>query len=154
VETSGDFTLQIAGFVHPPAANVQFAGSDATVYRLLVTTGPYVSHAFPAGLQRGRKATLELAGWNLDDAPGLRQREFDVAESEAENAFLSLANGVRLALPIDDLPEQLETEPNNAATNAQPITPPVTINGRIDPTGDEDRYVFAARKGESLEILV
>lgn len=48
----------------------------------------------------------------------------------------------------------LEIEPNDAVTNAQPLTLPTRVQARIQTDGDVDRYRFEARKDELLSIRV
>jgi hypothetical protein len=58
------------------------------------------------------------------------------------------SNAARLA--IGTLREQEETEPNSTLAAAPLLQDlPVTINGRIDPLGDEDLYRFRAAAGET-----
>jgi hypothetical protein len=157
VEKSGTYVLRLAGFVHPPGSDIRYAGSAATIYRLTVTDGPFASHAFPAGVQRGRKTLLQLIGWNLGRTNRTQDQEFDASDLAAEtDSALIDAPGVenRLRLAVSDLPELVEFEPNDSRAEAQPVTPPCVINGRLSPSGDEDRFRFAARKGERFELRV
>jgi hypothetical protein len=48
----------------------------------------------------------------------------------------------------------MEAEPNNDSKTAQRLTFPFTVSGVIAKSGDEDRYVFSAKKGESLTLRV
>ena len=56
---------------------------------------------------------------------------------------------------VDTLPECLELEPNNQAGQAQRVTLPMTVNGRIDPPGDVDVFQFEGRAGSEIvaEVL-
>jgi hypothetical protein len=51
---------------------------------------------------------------------------------------------------VNDLPEYIESEPNNAPTAAQPITLPAIINGRIDQPGDVDVYCIECNAAEEI----
>ena len=157
VEKSGTYILQIAGFVHPPGSEVRYSGSPATIYRLAITDGPFVEHVFPAGVQRGQKTSLHLIGWNLGETEATRQQLFDssgvAAELEVTNLEVpGLGNPVPIA--IGDLPEQSEIEPNDTCEQAQLISPPCVVDGRISTAGDEDRFRFNAKKGERLEFRI
>src|SRR5262249_41299084 len=57
-------------------------------------------------------------------------------------------------LDLDDLPEHLETEPNDQPGQAKPVTVPAMLNGRIDKPGDVDYWALTARKGEALRLDV
>src|SRR5207249_4865440 len=48
----------------------------------------------------------------------------------------------------DDLPEVIETDGKLAG----PLTVPVIANGRISKPGENDRWPFTARKGETVDI--
>ena len=63
---------------------------------------------------------------------------------------LSCARGGTGARPfvVGDLPEFIESESNSKIENAESVTLPVTINGRIFGERDLDWYRFSARKGE------
>ncbi|MDW8256528.1 MAG: DVUA0089 family protein [Acidobacteriota bacterium] len=46
----------------------------------------------------------------------------------------------------------MESEPNNSLTQANAITPNVTVSGTINPAGDVDFFAFEARRGQQLVI--
>jgi len=47
---------------------IGFAGAETFIYRLTVTTGPFVEHAFPLAVAREKPGEVELIGWNIADA--------------------------------------------------------------------------------------
>ena len=47
-------------------------------------------------------------------------------------------------------PECLEQEPNDDPAEAQPVTLPVIVNGRIDRPGDCDVFRFEGRAGQKI----
>ena len=57
-------------------------------------------------------------------------------------------------LVIGDEPEIAEKEPNNDLAQAQEITAPVTINGRIQQAEDVDTYKLKVQAGEDLTFSV
>jgi hypothetical protein len=125
-------------------------GGPAFVYRLTLTADPYVERIYPLGGRRGAKTRFEAQGQGMPKA-------LEVA-LPAEGATLShrftvdgkLTNPV--LLDLDDLPEHLEQEPNDAPEKAAVVTPPAVCNGRIDRPGDVDCWGFTARKGEELAL--
>jgi hypothetical protein len=54
------------------------------------------------------------------------------------------------AFETGDLPELLEKEPNNTAETANPISPPLTVNGRIGSEKDIDVFSFKSDKNQRL----
>jgi len=156
VEQTGTYILQVAGFAHPPEANVKFAGTPASIYRLTLTDGPIAHHIYPTGVQRGHKAQVQLFGWNLAQS-GHNNEWFDASNlnPDTKKEWLSVP-GVQGLFPVNisDSPEQIEIEPNNKTNQAQQVTLPCAISGRIDPSGDEDRFIFAAKKDDRWDFRV
>jgi hypothetical protein len=154
IEKSGTYIIQIAAFAYPPAADVRFTGSASSVYRLTLTDGPFVQYAFPAGVPRGGKTAVQLFGWNL------AQSQIEQADATAlpkQNDRLQITGpGLEnvLHLAVGDSPELIETEPNDKPDKAQPVSVPCTINGRIEPAGDQDRFIFSAKKEERFIFRV
>ena len=56
----------------------------------------------------------------------------------------------RVPFAVDTLPECLEAEPNDTPTDAQPVTLPRIVNGRIDRPGDVDVFRFDGRAGDEM----
>ena len=55
---------------------------------------------------------------------------------------------------VDDLPEVQESEPNDSIVQANRVTAPVVINGRIQKSGDQDYFIFKADEGQKLLMEV
>jgi hypothetical protein len=156
-EKGGRHVLQLGAFAYPPKADVKFSGSESSVYRITLTTGPYARYAFPAGVQRGEKATLHLFGWNLGTTGDAIVHQLDASGfSSAIDQTLLAVPGLDncLRIPVSHHPEELEIEPNGTLDLAQTIKVPGSINGQINPASDEDRFRFAAKKDEKFNIRV
>jgi hypothetical protein len=125
-------------------------GGQNYVYRLTLTAGPVVDQVYPLGGQRGSKVALQLAGQAVPGtpvaidlpraAPGIAPCPVPVGGKET----------VRVMLDTDDLPEHLESEPNDTPAQARLVPLPAVLNGRIDAPGDVDHWSFSLRKGESV----
>ncbi|MEN9575844.1 MAG: hypothetical protein RL514_3699 [Verrucomicrobiota bacterium] len=151
VERAGTYTVQVLGFAHPPASDIAAKGNAAYVYRLTVTTGPFARSAFPVGVKRGSKTALNLLGWNLPPTP----QTVDASRVQPAEPLLFLPaelTGDALWLDVGDGTELTEMEPNDATTNAQPVTLPATLNGRIGKLGDVDRFTFTAKKADRFNF--
>ncbi len=57
-------------------------------------------------------------------------------------------------LVFSDLPEQVETEPNNTIPEANRVTVPCAVTGQFSAPKDVDHYVFSAKKDEKFVIEV
>jgi len=132
--------------------DMKFGGLQHYVYRLTVTGGPFVERVFPLGGRRGTTVAFELAGSNLPVGP------FELLlPAGASGRYLSSLGvpgntGPLLALDVDDLPEFVEREPNDAIAQVEPQSVPAIFNGRIGRPGDVDFHAFRAAKGETLEF--
>lgn len=61
----GSYVLRVAGFAHPPTADVGFAGGSGRGYQLTVCEEPMVTRVFPAAVALGGKTSVELCGFGI-----------------------------------------------------------------------------------------
>ena len=131
-----------------------YRGREDFTYRVQVGETAFVTAAFPLGGQSGERTTMHLQGHNLPSdrilldnhlpGPQIRMTNFDPKTRTS--------NQVRYA--IDDLPEIFESKENNSKENAEPVTLPVIINGRMEISGDMDSFRFEGKKGEEIVVDV
>ena len=158
IEKAGKYVVQVMGFKWPPRGNpssqrVKFTGSDAAVYRLSLTCGAFGRYAFPLGIQRGRKTMVTLHGWNLNSTDRLLRHELNAIALDTGVQEMLIGPpivGNQVAVAVSDMPELLDGEPNDQLDQAQSISIPVVLNGRIGSAGDVDRFVFHAAKDQKL----
>lgn len=131
-----------------------YRGREDFVYRVTVGELPFLSSLFPLGGRAGEAVVATVTGWNLpvetlslDTRPGPESRR-EVRWEPAPG----LGNPVPYA--VGGLPETAESEPNDAAEQAQLLTFPQTVNGRIAAVGDVDVFRFEGRSGEEVVIEV
>jgi hypothetical protein len=127
-----------------------YRGREDFVYRIELGELPFVTSIFPLGGPAGTQTTVALRGWNLpadgltmdagDKGPGI----YPLSVDRAEHA----SNEVPFA--VDTLPECLAQEPNDTPGSAQPLTPPVIVNGRIDRPGDWDVFRFEGQADDKI----
>lgn len=130
--------------------DILFRGRADFVYRLTAGALPYITDIFPLGGQRGTTVEVQLRGVNLPtnrldlaipaDSPPVREVGFP--DSSPRSNLLPFAAG--------DAREALEREPNDATNQATRVEAPANINGRIQPPGDVDYFVFAAQRNQRL----
>ncbi len=150
-EKAGIYTVQIAGFIHPPAADVRFTGGPAVVYRLHLSTGPVVTGSYPAAVAKTGKTEVELVGYNLDPKKLKLTAEASMIRGSGNNAVIFPPDAIQ---PVQVLatgkPATLEKEPNNSADQATPVEIG-TVAGLISAKTDVDRFVVTQKKGEKLQ---
>ena len=126
------YVVQTMGHKYPASTDVRFAGGDDCVYRLHVSTEPFVRYTWPLAVPRGKKTPVTLKGWSLP-AP---QVEID---DQSPPSF---------PVTFSDIPELTET------AEPQTLAVPSAVSGRINPAGNEDRFAFVAAKGDVLILAV
>jgi hypothetical protein len=155
-KSAGTYVVQVFGFAYPAESDVKFTGNAKCVYRLRLWGGPYVRYTLPLGVQRGANTTVQPVGWNLkESAPCEVRFEGRGLSGEILDALFQprgFDNAIRL--PAGEGPELTEQEPNNLITEANGLTIPCAITGCIGQAGDEDRFSFAAKKGEKFLLEV
>ena len=133
---------------------------------------PTIEHLFPAGLTRGSTNVVTIAGKFEPWPPKVwlsctgvvftaetNKGKFRVetkADAPVGAHWLRVFNADGPSLPrifvIEGGAQVLEAEPNDHFTNAQPVTPlPMTLNGRLDKSGDVDSFAVTLTAGQWLD---
>ncbi len=154
------FTAPVDGRYQIRIHDIAYRGGQAHVYRLTLTSGPYVQSVYPLGGRRGTKTRFSLTGQALPNEPIDIDIPADAPREFKHRLTVGDAQSNEFLLDGDDWPEHFETERGDAAARGgvtpplQPIgfTAPSVLNGRIDQPGDIDAWTFEAKKGEVWEI--
>lgn len=131
--------------------DIRFEGLQHFVYRLTISSSPWLDRVYPLGGKRGSTVPLQLFGANLPND----RLEFVVPLSGGSSSglvFVSvpLTGGTTHALlETDDLTEHLEAEPNDESAQAKTVELPCVLNGRIEQAGDSDLWTFTGKKGDA-----
>ena len=134
IPADGEYVLEIKDAI--------FRGREDFVYRMAVGELPFVTSIFPLGGRAGETLRVESTGWNLPrseliiDTLGAGRGVFEIAV----RAGTTLSNPVRFA--TDERAGVVEVEPNDTTDQAQCVSLPVTIDGRIAAPGDVDVFSF------------
>jgi hypothetical protein len=146
----GVYLLEVAGFGHPPAADVNFTGSALCAYQIAVSEAPTVRRVFPAALPAEGKATLELAGPGIKAEAGKAELSAlkttgypDVGTAFPKGALAPL-HVVRARHPVKPMPEATPEKP--AA-----CIPPCVTGGRLPAPGASAAYRVSMKKGERMQ---
>lgn len=145
----GAYIVRLFAFPATPDSTIGFAGGDAYIYRLTMTTGGFVDHVFPLAVSPINPAHVEAIGSNI---PG-PARFLSVAEGRGPLplAHALLANTAEVhRVPFATM---VESEPNGAA-HPQPVATPVSVSGRIDPPGDRDSFHLRLKRGVEYKMFV
>jgi hypothetical protein len=116
---------------------------------------PFITQVFPLGGQVGTSVLASVSGWNLPTqvVPFDTQGGGDLIRQTYLSKDAWRSNRVLYA--VDALPECDEVEPNDTVRDAQAISAPQIINGRIGQPGDVDTFRVDGHAGDEIvaEVL-
>jgi hypothetical protein len=147
--SDGTYIVRIFAFPAAPDSSIRFSGGDAYIYRLTLTTGGFLNHAFPLAVATGGPSEVVGVGPNVPgstltvppgDDPGRVSLWHPTLAGTVEVLRVSGATAV-------------EADPNTP-DQPQPLADLAAISGRIDPPGDRDAYGIALKKGEVRQFRV
>ncbi len=150
------FTVPRDGQYTARILEITLEGSPDHAYRLTVGALPYVTGWWPLSVPANRESVIHLVGHNLtkDSITVKAGDEGDVALPLDTEDYRSR---VTMKVAASTFPEVLEREPNNTPAQAQPLTIPSSVNGRLvvadNPDApDADLYSFDAEKDQQVVI--
>jgi hypothetical protein len=143
----------------------RFAGTGRAGYRLLVGSVPFAQEVSPLALQRGQSVALELRGGTLS---GVRLFALQSPSEPALSVFYPKIPARLLGDPAwadSDLDVEIPTpilldsgltvnEPADGMQKLPPLSPPVTVMGRLTKNGERDEFVITAPAGSKYEVRV
>lgn len=142
----GTYYLQIRDAIYD--------GDPRWVYAIIISDRPFATGVFPFALPPGKTSTVEALGPASQNQQGVIR----VPEQARGIQWLSLDIGGRPANPVgvyvSSYPLALELEPNDTHQQAQPVSFPICVNGRIRKSGDMDCYKVRLSKGQVLRCEV
>ena len=146
---AGEYTLRIR--------DIRYKGGKGFRYRLSVGELPYLETIFPLGGRRGTDNTIAVTGANLQAVNAI-QVSIDAETPTGEQTLrVKTASGLTSnphPFAIGSLAEIGESEPNDTAEKANAVNAPMTINGKIDKSGDVDRFAFEIKAPQLLVFQV
>ncbi len=142
VPEDGEYILEIRDSI--------YRGRRDFVYRITVGQLPFITSHFPLGGTVGNKVFVELFGKNLPVTCLMcnmgNEASFKDMTLKCKNGLIS--NPIRL--DVNTLPEKYESEPNNNQQEAQSVSLPIIVNGRIQVSGDWDAFAFTGKAGQEI----
>lgn len=142
VPAFGEYTIEIKDAI--------YRGREDFVYRITIGELPFITSMFPLGGPAGSQTTVELKGWNLPvtrvtvDNKNRTRGNYPITVHK--DKWFSNA----MPFAVDTLPECLDKEPNNSQSQAQQVTLPIIVNGRIDKPDESDVFRFDGRAGQEI----
>jgi len=147
----GEYFVRTFAFPVKTNSTIGLASGKDFVYRLTITSGPYVDFTVPAAFSTKSPSQLVVAGWNLSES----QEKWTIGPKtigvRGRYTQPDWANTVSLK-PVGHA-VVVESEPNGRK-KPQPISVPSTVSGRIGKDKDRDVYEITAVKGKVLKVSV
>ncbi|HZP82343.1 MAG TPA: hypothetical protein VFB21_11950, partial [Chthonomonadaceae bacterium] len=164
-DKAGEYVIQIR--------DVNYHGNEHWVYRLTMTSRPYVVAVVPCAVRPGQSYELHVTGFNLGGAQTVHLDVPPTAPPGEWQTSLKFPNGTSnlVSLLVSEAPQAaIEGQPNARAgsqavtaalPNAQRPTPdahrlslPGGVNSWLSAEGQRDRYAFHAKKDEAWAFEV
>ena len=139
IPADGEYVLEIKDAI--------YRGREDFVYRIAVGELPFVTSIFPLGGPAGAKTAVQVAGWNLPDHS--RDDGCDGRRGRASHPVPPPAASYRPTAcrsPSTRCPRASNASRTRVAKDAQRVTLPVIVNGRIEEPGDVDVFSFEGRR--------
>ena len=154
-ESNGEYLLRIA--------HVSHHGDAAHVYRVNISTRPFVRSCFPTSGRAGSEREIEFRVMSGGDAPQVVKRRVkfpDDAKRQAGGSFqYRLRTGGKTAantVAFDVVSESVHVDGSGIRKNSaapQSLASPVRVDGRFATRDDQDWFRFSAKKGMHYTIL-
>ena len=152
-----DYTAMAAGKYSLHLRDIRYKGGEGYGYRLRIGELPYLETIFPLGGRRGSENTIAVGGANLETVASI---QISIgAETPTDKQSLRVRTPAGLAtnahpFAIGHLAEMAETEPNDMLENANAVTVPITLNGKIGKAEDADLFSFEVEAAQRLVFEV
>jgi hypothetical protein len=146
------YTVRLFAFPETPDSSIAFAGGDSFIYRLTLTTGGFLEGVFPLAVSRENATAVEAIGPNIPEAARLLPVDTKGDPRDLLRLSHTLLAGTA-DVQVVSFPALVEIEPGDPA-NPQTLPVPCALSGRIDPSGDQDTFHVALKKGDQRVFRV
>ncbi len=139
----GTYLARVFCFPATPDSRIGLFGKENCIYRLTLTTGPYIDTVWPLAVE-SKGGELELHGWNI---PADRRRITVQPQALAERVYVHPSGFAGGAWT------RVEPHPVFVADGKETLPAgPITVSGRLPKPGARSSFAFAAKKGDRLSI--
>ncbi|MGE0375182.1 MAG: PPC domain-containing protein [Planctomycetaceae bacterium] len=164
---TGTYIARVFAFPSDPNQTIAFAGAETYIYRLTLTTGPYITSTAPLAVSDQDPGAVGALGWNLPENTQLPVHVYGGAALAAQPEYEPFGRRVppdsRLGLIFDPgyagsgrvrlVPYPVpRTVASGDPDSSQVFTPPTSLTGVLRQSGETDVYDFALTQGQPLVI--
>lgn len=152
-KTSGTHIVRVFAFPSAPNQRIEFYGDKAAVYRLTLTTKPFVTHTVPSLVHRAANGRLhprsvKVRGWNVPR--GIRLPVIDNGDEGLVRAagWAGMARIGFVEYPV----ATWELKPSKKSP--QRLSVPCAMFGRLRTADAKDSFELALPKGNPISIKI
>lgn len=157
VPRDGLYSIRVFGFPSAPDSTIRLAGSENFVYRLTLTTGPYLEATLPLAVSSAELTVLQPQGWNL----AAKSDPLTVQPITAANGTHVVSHWISidgasgsLSVPVVDCPIYIAPVHSRETPPSTNVTIPSSITGSLSEPEAEDVFVFKMTKGERITATI
>ncbi len=143
----GAYRVRIFAFPSTPDTNIRFSGVDTYIYRLTITTGPYLDHVFPMALETGKPQILHLKGWNL--SKDFASVNVDVPSSLTKTRIFKKGAAGNFSVSCTSNPSFIFTKGKQSMV----LDGPCTVSGSLDLEKSHD-FEMKFKKGDKFKVKI
>jgi Fe2+ transport system protein FeoA len=137
-------------------SDTRYQGGARPIYRLVVGDLPIADEVYPLGGRKGETVGLELRGGTLNGVTV----SASTLRPQAGTSLDHVRALIGAPFDVESLPALIVSEYAELREPSDPSAAPVrglvpvVFNGRIDPPGNEDRFVLAVTPGQRIRVEV
>jgi len=131
-----------------------YDGDPRWVYALRITDRPYATQVFPLAVTAGQSVTVEPLGLARQGPLGNLLVPANLTGIQRLPLQINGKPANPVGVYVSPYPTTQEKEPNDSLNQAQVLSLPVCVNGRVQKPGDLDYYKIRLSKGETVRLEV
>jgi hypothetical protein len=151
-ERDGDYILKVR--------DINYHGNPYWVYRLAITTRPWVTAVVPCAVRPGQSVDLHVSGYNLgatqavhldvpkETPPGLWSTPLKFPNGMSNSVPLLVVNAPQAVHEPPTAPQVGTAQPVTVKSAPIPLALPGGVSTWLSTPGQVDRYTFHAKKGQ------
>jgi len=148
-DREGDYLLEIR--------DVRYQGNAYWEYSIEINERPFITTSFPVGVAANHRTSLELIGYGVKAGTRIDVTTGASCGDGIQNVLAMTCESQTRAIPLVVSEQLLVAEAddqNDAIADAQSLTLPCGLNGRVGTEGDVDCFSFEAKKGDRYSFEV
>lgn len=161
--TDGTYVVRIFAWPSNPNQQIRYHGGKNYIYRLTLTTGPYITHVEPLQVAAGKRLSkVSLHGWNLPTNNQIRPKLLSsnrglFPELEPHGVLRLSDSAIALvgkgkfagSARVRVVPPKLSTD-----SGAETISLDSVLSGTIDSSGTAHAFTLPLKKNQQVVIGV